>query len=129
MQRPQTRRRARDRQRLWPQEREGGGCTGILEPTLCPDATPASAHHVAGPTGSHLGQLAVLVFHDDLVFLQLLQLGFGGHLLQLQLLAGALLLLQLFLQFLPRGRGDCEEGADHTDPPNPTGGLPSSQLG
>jgi hypothetical protein len=48
----------------------------------------------------HLGQFAVLVLHDDLVLLQFLQLGLGGHLLKLQLLPGALLLLQLLLKFL-----------------------------
>lgn len=49
---------------------------------------------------AHLGQFAVLVLHDDLVLLQLLQLGLGGHFLKLQLLPGTLLLLQLLLEFL-----------------------------
>lgn len=53
-------------------------------------------------TRPHLGQFAVLVLHDDLVLLQFLQLGLGGHLLKLQLLPGTLLLLQLLLQFLNR---------------------------
>lgn len=54
----------------------------------------------AWDTGPHLGQFAVLVLHDDLVLLQFLQLGLGGHLLKLQLLTGTLLLFQLFLEFL-----------------------------
>lgn len=37
----------------------------------------------ASATGLTFGQLAVLVLHDDLVLLQLLQLGLSGHLLQL----------------------------------------------
>lgn len=48
----------------------------------------------------HLCQFAVLVLHDDLVLLQFLQLGLGGHLLKLQLLPGTFLLLQLLLEFL-----------------------------
>lgn len=62
----------------------------------CP-AFPVTARKV-GPT--HLSQFAVLVLHDDLVLLQLLQLGLGGHLLELQLLPGTFLLLQLLLEFL-----------------------------
>lgn len=79
--------------------------------SLGPGSLPTA--HIPTCQGPHLGQFAVLVFQDDLVFLQLLQFGLGGHLLQLQLLAGTLLLFQLLLQFLPQRWRDCEERRPH----------------
>lgn len=78
---------------------------------LGPGSLPTA--HISACQGPHLGQLAVLVFQDDLIFLQLLQFGLSGHLLQLQLLAGTFLLFQLFLQFLPQRWRDHEEHRPH----------------
>lgn len=66
---------------------------------------PTGGHGPAFPmiawnSRPHLSQFAVLVFHDDLILLQFLQLGLSGHLLELQLLPGTFLLLQLLLKFL-----------------------------
>lgn len=80
---------------------------------MSPGPGSLAAAHASAGRRAHLSQFGVLVFQDDLVFLQFLQFGLGGHLLQLQLLAGALLLLQLLLQFLPQRRGDCEQRRPH----------------
>lgn len=70
---------------------------------MCP-AEPPTSPSLGGSPATDLAQLGVLIFQEEQVFLKLLQLCLGRHPLQLQLLPGRLLSLQVGLQLLGERR-------------------------